>query len=207
MVMSKASQQYIYRIDTKSIRTPAAVITELEKLNSLLVGSELLPVSFFNRAYIIVTRKIDEANNSGLFQHPRLMNALEVTFAKEYFNALNSYVETGILPGKWSRLHAAQVSHKPASFSLLRGAHAHINDDLLPSLKKVIESPPKFKKDYFQVNTLLLGSAKAISASYYEADPRINYLKKYLRALYLKPIMLVILRWRTRVWYKLERDK
>jgi len=202
--MAKTGNRYTYQIPTKRINTPNSVIKELEKLNPLLTGSELLQVSFFNRAYLIVTKKINQANDSGLFQHSELMNDLEVAFAKRYFEALNHYVAEGHLPGAWDKVNRGWLQHRhPASLSLMLGANAHINHDLLHSLREIIRTPEKFSEDYFKVNRLLLESAKAISASYYESQEHINFLKKNFRAVYLGPVMRLILSWRTRVWREL----
>ncbi|HZL07851.1 MAG TPA: DUF5995 family protein [Candidatus Dormibacteraeota bacterium] len=202
--MTKTGHGYTYHISTKRINTPKAVIAELEKLNPLLTGSELLPVSFFNRAYIIVTKKINQANDEGLFQHSKLMNELEVAFAKRYFDALNHYAVKGFLPDGWNKVNRGWLHYRhPASLSLMLGANAHINHDLLRSLEEVVRTPEKFSEDYFKVNQLLLESARAISSSYYESQEHINFLKKNLRSVYLGPVMRLILRWRTRVWREL----
>jgi len=205
--MAKSGGKYNYHITTERIDSPESVIAELEKLDSLLTGSELLQLSFFNRAYLIVTQRINEANTSGLFQHSSLMEKLEVAFAMRYFEALNYYVKEGFLPGAWHEVNRGWLHHKhPASLSLMLGANAHINHDLLQSLKAVISKPEKFSEDYFRVNRLLLESGKAISASYYESQEHINFLKKHLRDVYLGPVMWLIMWWRTRAWRDLLKS-
>jgi hypothetical protein len=199
--MVKTRRRYTYHIDTKSMTSPKVVIAELDKLNSLLASTELQPISYFNRAYLIVTKQINSANQDGLFNDSKLMDKLEINFARQYFDALNHYVDHGELPGAWKRVTSGWFQQKhPASLSLLLGASAHINYDLANSLGAVIHKPSAFEGDYFKVNQLLMKSAPAISASYYESDKRINYIKKNYRKLYLKPVMKFILHWRTRVW-------
>ncbi len=205
--MAKSGGKYNYHIATKRINTPESVIDELKKLDPLLTRSELLQLSFFNRAYLIVTQRINEANGEGLFRESSLMDRLEVAFARRYFEALNCYVEKGSLPGGWRKVNRSWLHHKhPASLSLMLGANAHINYDLLQSLKAVVHKPEQFSEDYFRVNRLLLESGKAISASYYESQEHINFLKKHLRDLYLGPVMWLIVRWRTRAWRELLKS-
>lgn len=197
--------RYTHRISTQNINSSQAVIKELKKLEPLLSSSELLQVVFFNRAYLIITKRISQAKTDGLFEHPKLMDELEVAFALRYFEALNHYVLHGSLPGAWNSINNSWLHQKhPASLSLLLGANAHINYDLPLALKDTIHQPQKFQNDYFKVNHLLKDSSHEISKSYYESEKSINFLKKNLRALYLQPTMWLILRWRTRAWYKLK---
>ncbi len=204
--MVKADRPHTHHIDINKVRTTKAVIVALDKLNTSLPSTKLLRVVFFNRAYAIVTKKINDATQSGLFVHPKEMASLEIAFAIRYFEALNHYADDGVLPGAWQRINTGWLHGKhPASFSLLLGANAHINHDLLISLKKTITKPTEFRDDYFKVNKLLLDSGKEISRSYYESDPTVNFMKKALRPIYLKPTMWLILRWRTRVWKELAK--
>ena len=202
--MIKPSAQYSHIIPINTIRTSEAVITVLAGLERLIASSDLTQVVFFNRAYLIVTKRISQAKTDGLFDNPKQMVKLEVAFAIKYFEALNNYVKHGSLPGAWGNIkQSTWYPRHPASLSLLLGANAHINYDLPLALKKTIEKPEEFRNDYFKVNRLLKESSKEISKSYYESDRSINFLKKNLRTLYLKPIMWLILRWRTRAWQKL----
>lgn len=199
--MAEKREKYTYIINIKLIDSPKNVLSELDKLNKLLKQSELIQISFFNRAYLIVTKTINDANINREFTHSELMNNLEVAFAKKYFMALNYYVSNLSLPEPWDKVNEGLLHNKhPASLSLLLGVNAHIRYDLLTSLKDVIHEPGKFQEDYFKVNKLLMKSAKPISKSYYESEEHINFLKNKLRDVYLKPVMWLIISWRIKVW-------
>jgi hypothetical protein len=180
-------------------------MSELQKLNKLLISSDLWELSFFNRAYLIVTKAIHTASKSGEFRYPKIMDNLEVAFANQYFSALNQYASTGSLPPHWQRVKDGLLHRRnPASISLLLGARAHITYDLHTSLQEAVDDHEAFKDDYFKVSALLHDSARAISASYYESEKHINFLKKNLLIVYLKPTIWLIVRWRTKVWNKLN---
>ncbi|MFI5271114.1 MAG: DUF5995 family protein [Candidatus Saccharimonadales bacterium] len=199
--MAKKREKYDHVINIKLINSPKNVMAELDKLNRLLTQTELLQISFFNRAYLIVTKIINDANNEGKFTHSKTMRDLEVAFAKEYFEALNQYVKTSSLPEPWNKVKEGWLHNKHyASFSLLLGASAHIRHDLIRPLREVIHNPKDFQEDYLKVNSLLMESAKPISKSYYESKEHINFLKNRLRAIYLKPVMWLIISWRVKVW-------
>jgi len=192
---------YRHRSNLAKIQTPDQVIIELQRVGEHLPDSDLFEFVFFNRAYVIITKAIHQASDDGLFSDDKTMNQLEVAFAHKYFAALNSYVQAGSLPHSWKHVRRGLLGrHRPASLSLMLGAHAHINHDLLEALRAVIDNPSHFENDYFKVNQLLLASSKAISKSYYEDAVQLNFLKKHLRSLYLRPVMQLILHWRTRVW-------
>lgn len=201
-----AQSKYKHHINVAAIKSSAEVIEELKRLDALLSESELLQVAFFNRAYIIITSKIYRANQSGYFKLSRLMDELEVNFAKYYFEALNRYVESGALPGPWQQVNAGWLHRfHPSSLSLMLGANAHINHDLPRALQDTITDQAQFKNDYFKVNQLLLESSRWILDSYYESDKTVNFMKRKLRPLYLKPTMWLILHWRRQVWQQFER--
>jgi Family of unknown function (DUF5995) len=205
--MEKSRKTYSRIINIASIKTPGSVIRELKKLDAVLTKSDIWQLSFFNHAYLIVTEAIHDASRTGEFNHPKVMDSLEVAFANQYFSALNQYATTGSLPMHWQRVKIGLLHRRnPASISLLLGANAHITYDLLPSLQEVVTDPEAFKKDYFKVSALLHNSAKTISASYYEPDKHINFLKMNLRSLYLRPTMWIVIRWRTKVWSRLETN-
>lgn len=206
--MAEIREKYTYIINIKLIDSPKNVLSELDKLNKLLKQSELLQVSFFNRAYLIVTKTVNDANINKEFTHSELMNNLEVAFAKKYFMALNYYVKNLSLPEPWDKVNKGLFHNKhPASLSLLLGARAHILHDLLKPLNEVIHNPEVFQEDYFKVNKLLMKSAKPISKSYYESDEHINFLKIKLRNVYLKPVMWLIISWRVKVWKEFISEK
>jgi len=204
----KKSKALIHVVDIAAISSPESVITELKKLNKLLISSDIWQLSFFNRAYLIVTEAIHSASRSGEFTHPKVMDSLEVAFANQYFSALNQYAKSGSLPAHWQRVKVGVLRRRnPASVSLILGANAHIMYDLLAPLQEVVTDPEVFKKDYFKVSALLHNSASTISASYYESDKHINFLKKNLRSLYLRPTMWIVIRWRTKIWSNLESNQ
>ncbi len=199
--MTTSKNKYNHYINIDKIMNTKSVIRQLEILNDLLANSELVQLTFFNRAYIIITEQIDKATSENLFTNTKDMTILELTFAKEYFSALNQYVNKGTLPIAWRRVNQKWFHNdKLASISLMFGANAHINYDLLPALRKSIQKPTMFRDDYFKVNKLLKESSKDISKSYYESEETINFLKKSLRPLYLRPTIWLIIRWRAKVW-------
>ncbi len=194
---------YVYRIPVEQLKTAKSVIAELEKIQRLLVNSELQQVVFFNRAYLIVTKNIQEAIVSGSFSSSTAMDDLVVAFSIPYFEALNNFSRHGLLPGAWHRLNKGWLhAYHPSFFSLLLGANAHINHDLPKVLQSVLVKPKHFEEDYFRVGNLLLESSRPILQTY---DEQANWMQK-IGLVFRRPIMAMILKWRKNVWQDLMKS-
>lgn len=194
------NRSYLYKVNVSSLKTAESVITELEKIQPLLVNSELNQVVFFNRAYLIVTKNIQVAITSDSFSSPADMDELVVAFSIPYFEALNNYVSHGRLPGAWRRINKGWLhAYHPSFFSLLLGANAHINHDLPKVLRSTVAKPKHFEEDYFKVGDLLLESSRPILKAY---DEQATWMQK-IGLVFRRPIMAMILKWRKDVWREL----
>jgi uncharacterized protein DUF5995 len=119
-------------------------------------------VAWFNKMYRRVTEHVRGALSEGSFSYPKFMEALTVSFANLYFQALyNSLHDPSRVPKAWAPLFDARLSRKiaPIQFALA-GLNAHINRDLSVALvstcKKMRATPDDKRRRDFDLVTGIL---------------------------------------------------
>lgn len=200
IMFEMAQKKYQHHLALKAITSPNQVIDQLHKLDPILRDSNLQQMGSFNDAYIIVTRRIQQANLAGMFEYPDLMSQLETSFAHEYFLAFNNYQANGSLPSAWARLNPSRWhSLYPAWLSLMLGANAHINQDLIQALRHTIKDRRAFEADYYKVDKILQQSGSEILDGL-----ELGITNGVLRKVFTRPVIAMILWWRHRVWHRFQ---
>ena len=81
----------------------AAVVARMESVAAELLVAD--GVSRFNHLYLEVTRSVDGAAQTALFEDAAFLSALDVGFAGLYFDALAASQAGSPLPRCWAPLH------------------------------------------------------------------------------------------------------
>jgi hypothetical protein len=124
--------------------------------------------------YLEVTRSVDSAAQTALFEDASFMTALDVGFAGMYFNAFAASQAGTPLPRCWAPLFAARgdAHIAPIQFALA-GMNAHINHDLPLALVSTCvaagvalgdDSPQH--RDFLKVNDLLAAVEEQVKTEY-----------------------------------------
>jgi hypothetical protein len=131
-------------------------------------------VSRFNHLYLEVTRSVDGAAQTALFEDAAFLSALDVGFAGLYFAALAASQAGTALPRCWAPLFAARgdAHIAPIQFALA-GMNAHINHDLPLALVStcraagvaLADDSPQHR-DFLKVNDLLATVEAQVKAEY-----------------------------------------
>ena len=84
----------------------AAVLARLQSVATELGVAD--GVSRFNHLYLEVTQAVDIGAQGVAFEEPAFLNALDVSFAGLYFDALDAAAASSALPRCWTPLFAAR---------------------------------------------------------------------------------------------------
>jgi hypothetical protein len=150
----------------------AAVLARLQSVAAELAVTD--GVSRFNRLYLEVTQAVDTGAQGAAFEDPAFLNALDVSFAGLYFNALAAAAAGSALPRCWAPLFAARSdSHiAPIQFALA-GMNAHINHDLALALVSTcagqgitLDTGSAAHRDFIKVNAILATVEAQVKADY-----------------------------------------
>ncbi len=107
----------------------ADVVRVLEKIESTCAAGDGL--KWFNGLYLDVTRAVQARVDGAGFADPAWMAALDVRFARYYFDALKTALTGGATAGCWQALFAVRGQAAVARIQFaLAGMNAHINHDL-----------------------------------------------------------------------------
>jgi Family of unknown function (DUF5995) len=143
-----------------SIGDARAIMTKIDETLPRADG-----VACFNKLYLAVTSGVLSANDSGTFENPAFLAALDVAFANLYFDALAALDEgrSADVPRAWRPLFAARARTDiaPIQFAFA-GMNAHINRDLPVGIVEtflrlglVIARPSPEYADFERVNDIL----------------------------------------------------
>jgi Family of unknown function (DUF5995) len=131
-------------------------------------------VSRFNHLYLEVTRSVDGAAQTALFEDASFMTALDVGFAGMYFNAFAASQAGTPLPRCWAPLFAARgdAHIAPIQFALA-GMNAHINHDLPLALVSTcmtagvtLDDDSPQHRDFVKINDLLAAVEQQVKTEY-----------------------------------------
>lgn len=140
------------------------IIETLARMDGLLArwDGERDRRAVFALSYRVVTGRMAEAIAAGDFEDNPWMETLDVTFAEEYFQALDAYESgRGRLPGCWRlAFEWAADGRTTVVQDLLLGMNAHIVHDLPIALSKLglpAADRERRRRDHDRVNDVLDG--------------------------------------------------
>jgi hypothetical protein len=159
--LSPADQALNQLVAAAPPATIADVIARMQAIDAALPNNDGL--KWFNRLYLMVTQQVDLSPPGGAWQDPDWLLALDVVFARYYFNAIRGYLAGTGVPASWTALFAARFTAGIDRIQFaLAGMNAHINHDLAQALvdtdsalNVVPASGGPQQADYQSVNTLL----------------------------------------------------
>ncbi len=139
------------------------VIQTLQRIDALCADGDGL--KWFNWLYLQVTQAVGARVTSGGFANSTWIAALDVQFARLYFDAVQSAWSGGTAAGCWQALFERRGQTNLARIQFaLAGINAHINHDLpeaIDSTCQAMATPPRHDSaqypDYTAVNTTLDG--------------------------------------------------
>jgi hypothetical protein len=112
------------------VQTIQEVIECLESIDALLDGAQD-GLKWFNRLYLQVTQAVEATVSSPA----DFIAALDVQFARRYFNALSAYLEGGECPACWRILFERRADQSLARIQFaIAGINAHIDFDLAKAI-------------------------------------------------------------------------
>ena len=150
----------------------AAVIARLQSVETELPASD--GVARFNYLYLKVTQSVDGATQTGTFEDPGFLTALDVSFAGLYFNVLDASQAGAALPRCWAPLLAdrADPHIAPIQFALA-GLNAHINHDLVLALVSTcttrvvaLDNDSPQHRDFMKVDGLIAAVEAQVKAEF-----------------------------------------
>jgi hypothetical protein len=131
-------------------------------------------VSRFNHLYLEVTRSVDSAAQTALFEDASFVTALDIGFAGMYFDAFAASQAGTPLPRCWAPLFAARgdAHIAPIQFALA-GMNAHINHDLPLALVSTcmtagvtLDDDSPQHRDFVKINDLLAAVEQQVKTEY-----------------------------------------
>lgn len=150
----------------------APVLARLQSVAAELAASD--GVARFNHLYLEVTQAVDAGAQTEAFEDPAFLQALDVTFAGLYFDALDAAAAGSALPRCWAPLFAARSDPHiaPIQFALA-GMNAHINHDLALALVSTCagqgitpDTGSAAHRDFVKVNATLAAVEAQVKAEY-----------------------------------------
>lgn len=115
------------------------------------------PLGYCAALYKKTTLAIRDAIGAGVFDDGPRMAALDVSFARRYFDALNGYFGAGSAPTKvWQVAFEASESGEPIIVQhMLTAMNAHIKFDLGVAAAEVAGDLAQLSRDFTAVNEIL----------------------------------------------------
>jgi hypothetical protein len=120
-----------------AVRTPPATVADvlriMRTIDSTCADGDGL--KWFNWLYLQVTAAVESRIAAVGFSDPAWLGALDVQFARLYFNALGAFLSGASCPGCWQILFVCRDKSRIARIQFaLAGINAHINHDLPEAL-------------------------------------------------------------------------
>ena len=140
--------------------TPQSIADVLQTMQT--IGGTCIDgdgLKWFNWLYLQVTQSVETRVASGGFSDPAWLAALDVQFARLYFDALESALRDQSSPGCWQALFERRDQAAVARIQFaLAGINAHINHDLPQAIVatcQVTATNPQYGGEQYQDYTAL----------------------------------------------------
>jgi hypothetical protein len=159
----RATDQPLYQLLSGAAPgTIGDVVQRMESIDKLLPNDDGL--KWFNRLYLIVTKRVDQNPPEGGWNDPDWLLRLDIIFAELYFGAVAGFLcGDSAIPASWNVMLSARYAGGIDRIQFaLAGMNAHINHDLALALQTTAQqmsltpgdaSPQHL--DYLAVNGLL----------------------------------------------------
>lgn len=180
------------------------VLAKMNDFEAFLKKEEKESFLPFLRAYKIITEKVIEGKDKGLFDNPEELEELDMFFAELYFNAMKTYFNKGEKETPWKTyLEYMERDDSRPLIELLLGINAHINADLAQTMQELGYDR---EKDFRKINIILLESLNPVLL-----DTAFTRMDLEAFALYgAQPISNIGLRkitsWRQDAWSRKNED-
>lgn len=122
-------------------------------------------IGYFAALYLQVARKFKESVESGIFQHPDLIDGLDVVFMNRYLEAIRQYQEGKTPSPPWEQAFRAGESNRPTVLQhLMLGMNAHINYDLSIAISQACpaQDMPRLRPDFETMNGVLFSLLREV---------------------------------------------
>jgi hypothetical protein len=137
------------------------VVQMMESIDQLLSDGDGL--KWFNRLYLMVTKRVDQHPPMGGWMDPDWLLQLDVVFAGLYFTAVAGFLSGNSTPSSWNAILSVRFAAGIDRIQFaLAGMNAHINHDLALALLAtdqqmilVLDNASPQHADYEAVNGLL----------------------------------------------------
>lgn len=189
-------------------------ISTLRRMETLIEDWEQVSDrrSIFLRCYLLMTRNMLDAIDSGEFNDSAWVRVLLHRFAEYYFDALDEYDRnSGNTPAVWLEVHnAARSDDTLVLQNLLLGINAHINYDLVLTLVDLLqdewphlssENRERRYDDHYHVNAIIGRTIDTVQDQILEVlAPNMDLIDRLMGPIDEWLISELITRWRDEVW-------
>jgi hypothetical protein len=186
--MAGIVKPFIYASYKSTFKNIPDVMKHMIDLHEELNGTTLENLRYFNKTYYIITKNVYSKNKEKYFQYPKDLIALDIHFAKYYFDALQQYtIESATTPAWQVAFQSYQTNTSMPLIYIALGVNAHVNNDLGLTLFDVIDRD-NYRTEYDKVNTIIYDSLDEVIEELHLQ----NYLKPFMN--------ILIKRWRNNAW-------
>ena len=183
--------------------TVSELLNKMEEFENLLDENDKESFLPFLRAYIKITRKVQERID--YFNEPETLEALDLNFGELYFEAMEAYFLEGKKRQPWrTYLNYVEREDSRPLIELLLGINAHINADLSILIDEMDYSE---EQDFQKVNRILLEALYPVilDTAVKRKDP------ESLAFIGSGPLPIIglkkIIKWRKNAWNSQNMDK
>ena len=175
------------------------VLSIMQLIDDELNNTNFSNLRAFNTTYQIITKNVFAKLGKGYFKDDHLMQRVDITFAKYYFNALKSYVDNRPVDPAWQILFDTCRRGKRYQFIYMAlGVNAHVNNDLPLTLSDL--NGDECQEDYDRVNEVISDSIDEAIYSLQEDSTLLNKAENNATALYSSFLTALIKQWRSDAW-------
>ncbi|MBA3724179.1 MAG: hypothetical protein H0W89_04815 [Candidatus Levybacteria bacterium] len=181
-------KQFGYICYKSSFTSILQVEKHMKDIQRELAGTNLQNLKYFNQTYLIITENVLTATEHHYFHDEKTMEAVDIQFARYYFDALKGYTSGKSITPAWQLTFTFCKENRSIPLIYLAlGVNAHVINDLGLALNDVVKDQ-SFKKDFNRVNKIIFGSITEI----------MQYCK--ISKIYSPFMQVLIWHWRKKAW-------
>lgn len=173
------------RSSWRPLAQPQTIDDVLRNLDQVLSWSvdTRSTIGYFAVLYKRITVAIRDAVNAGEFDDGPRIEALDVVFARRYFDALNAYFYPDQYAGLTLPWEVAFVGDPNATIlqHMMAGLNAHITYDLAPAVLAIADGALEpFEDDFNRVNAVLGSQIPGILDVIVQRSPAVQWLRRLI---------------------------